>query len=388
MDATRIWRAAPTALALIGLLTTMIQSDTPRAEAAPTGITGGITRQSPTIQGAFTVSGSGTYHVQAQLYRTDTWAVEKQVDYLSRALPLSATADFGAGVQGRTYQFKVYVKDTSDWSVVTSQWLGGAFTCCTTAPAPTPIPPTATPTRIPSTPTPIPPTSTPAPTATATRTPTRTSTATPTPSSSSCLGAPRYAEQRPENATANSTYVARDPSQHAQTWPDYTQTPSYDNTYYPKVDANGCLGGTTEQILEWAARKWFGDVSDATFQAQVGLSDVSVLDWFKAQAVEESSWRQSKVGDFNSSTGQYDSFGILQVRRPWWPMAYESRLSTPLNADLAASRMRADYDGVTYLTATRNNPRQVVYYYCECGQGYVDLWVQRLRSRPWKVAGF
>lgn len=117
-------------------------------------------------------------------------------------------------------------------------------------------PPTPTPTPVPPTPTPTP---TPPPTG-------------------NCLGVPAYAEQRPQNTAANQTVMARDPDDYADTWPDETQTPSYHNTYYSKV--NGECQGTTQQILEWIARKWFTnasaigltDVSDATFASQVGES--------------------------------------------------------------------------------------------------------------------
>ncbi len=254
-------------------------------------------------------------------------------------------------------------------------------------PTPTPIPPTPTPTRTPT------PTATPVP-------PTPTPTATPPPTTG-CLGVPAYTEQRPTNTDENLTVMspALPAGWHVQTWPDYTQNPSYENTYYPKV--KGDCQGTTEQILEWAMVKWFtnasalgipnvGNVDDATFRAQIGLSGttVTIKDWLKAEAIEESNWNVDQVGDFNSSTGQYDSYQLLQLRRPWWPLAYESRDATSLHVDIVASIMRSYYDGVTYLTDTYHNPRNVVLHWCECGQGYVDVWVQRLQTRPWKQPGF
>jgi hypothetical protein len=58
---------------------------------------------------------------------------------------------------------------------------------------------------------------------------------------------------------------------------------------FSTVDGN--FPGTTDEILQWAACKWGMDQNIA-----------------KAEAIAESSWYQSTVGDNG------DSYGILQVR--------------------------------------------------------------------------
>jgi autotransporter family porin len=99
------------------------------------------------------------------------------------------------------------------------------------------------------------------------------------------------------------------------------------------VDGN--FSGSTDEILEWAACKWGWDQNYA-----------------KAEAVSESSWVQSTVGDNG------DSFGILQVKAatglpaslnngwggyPW------TENSTALDADAQMAYLRACYDGkLTY----------------------------------------
>ena len=101
---------------------------------------------------------------------------------------------------------------------------------------------------------------------------------------------------------------------------------------FTHVDGN--FSGTTDEILEWAACKW-------------GWGQ----DYAKAEAVVESSWHQSVVGDNGHS------FGILQVRAapasqpassdtgwggyPW------TQDSTALDADAQMAYLRACYDGNT-----------------------------------------
>jgi hypothetical protein len=56
----------------------------------------------------------------------------------------------------------------------------------------------------------------------------------------------------------------------------------------------GHFTGTTDEVIQWAARKW-------------GLKP----DLLRAVATVESWWRMSTVGDNG------DSFGLFQVRRPF-----------------------------------------------------------------------
>lgn len=131
-------------------------------------------------------------------------------------------------------------------------------------------------------------------------------------------------------------------------------TPNHDNVNHTGVwngtdpaqsdmgRVDGTFSGTTDQILVWAACKW-------------GFPADSV----RAQAVQESSWRQSLLGDCGVTTQSVThgcpSVGILQVKGAnipptypnTWPYAYNS---TAWNADYALSVRRACFDGkVTWL---------------------------------------
>jgi hypothetical protein len=101
---------------------------------------------------------------------------------------------------------------------------------------------------------------------------------------------------------------------------------------FAHVDGN--FVGTTGEILEWAACKWGWD-----------------QDYAFAEAVRESSWQQSEVGDNGHS------FGILQVRAAparqaassdtgWGGLPWTEQ-STALDADAQMAYLRACYDGDT-----------------------------------------
>jgi hypothetical protein len=118
-------------------------------------------------------------------------------------------------------------------------------------------------------------------------------------------------------------------------WGPFTTTTSGLAVNFAKV--TGHFSGSTDQILEWAACKWGWNANFA-----------------KAEAVRESSWHQSEVGD----TGH--SFGILQVRASragsagtandaWGGWPWTAR-ATAVNADAQMAYLRACYDGkLSYL---------------------------------------
>lgn len=111
------------------------------------------------------------------------------------------------------------------------------------------------------------------------------------------------------------------------------------------IRVDGTYTGTTDEILQWAACKW-------------GIDE----DIVRAQAVIESWWRQSAMGDFRSDAstcapghglGQDgkaglcpNSWGILQnsyvYEKSAWPAVYQS---TAFNADTAYGIWRACYEG-------------------------------------------
>ena len=139
-------------------------------------------------------------------------------------------------------------------------------------------------------------------------------------------------EPRPDNYTANHI-----------TFPNYHVQPDPNNPeqiYVNRVTGN--FTGTTDEIFQWSACKW-------------GFE----LDIVRAQAVIESDWHQSKLGDCHGSpipqTHGCQSLGILQIKGAnsppdypgTWPYAYQS---TAFNVVYALAIRRACFDGkVTYL---------------------------------------
>lgn len=121
-------------------------------------------------------------------------------------------------------------------------------------------------------------------------------------------------ENRPQNATANHTT--------GRTIPFIEGADDAGNAALAgRVDGN--FTGTTDEIIQWAACKW-------------GIDE----DVVRAQAVRESWWIQSTVGDNG------ESFGLLQVRAPYHPNTFpQSRDSTAFNADYTLASRRACFEG-------------------------------------------
>jgi hypothetical protein len=91
-------------------------------------------------------------------------------------------------------------------------------------------------------------------------------------------------------------------------------------TYKRRV--SGHFRGTTDEIIQWAAHKH-------------GIAE----DLVRAVAVQESWWRMSAVGDNG------DSFGLMQVRRPYHCCPFLARGSTAFNVDYWGAIMRSYFDG-------------------------------------------
>jgi len=101
------------------------------------------------------------------------------------------------------------------------------------------------------------------------------------------------------------------------------------------ASVTGDYTGSTDQIIQWAVNKWgYG----------------SIVNYFRAEAMQESTWNQGQFGDYsttqaNCSAGTWngwvaadsycwDSYGIFQAKvlsYNGWPMV---RTSTAFNADL------------------------------------------------------
>jgi Fibronectin type III domain len=146
-------------------------------------------------------------------------------------------------------------------------------------------------------------------------------------------------EPRPDNTTANHT-KPKNPRAlaHFSQW-----SPAWNNNYKPRITGN--FEGTTDEIIQWAACKW-------------GWSDNLI----RAEAIVESSWHQSNVGDGNTS------YGLMQVRYLYHPRVNggckacagsswpNSEKSTAFDVDLFAAEMRGCYNGMsTYLGDTKGD---------------------------------
>ncbi len=186
----------------------------------------------------------------------------------------------------------------------------------------------------------------------------------PAPGPSNCLGAPAAPEIRWENTPQNLTPGR--PTDPARFYGDTRW-----RAYYDRID--GACTGTTEQILEWAARKWGFD--------QLGYPDLA-----KAMGVIETWWRQGFVG----YSGEV---GILQVHPAFWPDWEPAAWSTAYAADYAMAVVRSFYDGAGWLgDATRGNLRDAVAAWnCGCaynGWGSYAYWVFHYNdTKPWERPG-
>jgi hypothetical protein len=141
----------------------------------------------------------------------------------------------------------------------------------------------------------------------------------------------------------------------------------------------GRFRGTTDEILQWAARKWGFDP-----------------DLFRAVATVESYWNMSAVGDGGLS------FGIFQMKRTYHCCVPLSSKYTAFNADYYGAILRAYYDGrQTWLNDVERGERyRAGDLWGSVGSWYAGRWrtpaaldyirrVQRaLRDEPWNKRWF
>ena len=141
----------------------------------------------------------------------------------------------------------------------------------------------------------------------------------------------------------------------------------------------GRYRGTTDEILQWAARKWGFDP-----------------DLFRAVATVESYWKMSAVGDGGLS------FGIFQMKRTYHCCLPLSSKYTAFNADYYGAILRAYYDGrQTWLNDVERGERyragdiwgSVGSWYAgrwrtEPALGYIRHVQQALRDEPWNNRWF
>jgi soluble lytic murein transglycosylase-like protein len=178
-------------------------------------------------------------------------------------------------------------------------------------------------------------------------------------------------EPRPANRTANRTVPG---PERLRRWRQRSEMP-----YARHVD--GRFRGTTDEIIQWSARKW-------GFRPNL----------LRAVATVESWWRQSAVGDNG------DSFGLFQVRRPYhcWGACRIARDSTAFNADYYGGILRAYFDGRMKWLNTVERGREYrpgdlwgsvgAWYagrwWTEPAKAYIEVVRQRLLERTWREPGF
>jgi hypothetical protein len=176
-------------------------------------------------------------------------------------------------------------------------------------------------------------------------------------------------EPRRENAREN----RRRPSE--EQLDDFRRRSEMVNRRY----VTGRYSGTTDEILQWAARKWGFDP-----------------DLFRAVAAVESYWKMSAVGDGGLS------FGIFQMKRTYHCCPPLSSKYTAFNADYYGAILRAYYDGrQTWLNDVERGERyRAGDVWGSVGSWYAGRWrtpealdyirrVQRtLRNEPWNDRSF
>lgn len=154
-------------------------------------------------------------------------------------------------------------------------------------------------------------------------------------------------EPRPANRTANDLVPTPQQIVNLQPWGPRIGMSDQSDILRRRVTGN--FTGTTDEILQWAACKW-------------GIDP----DLVRAQAEQESNWRQSMQGDWTSDrsqcppgtwqgTGCYQSYGIVQMKYSSMPSAWPiSRDSTAFNLDFTYGWIRNCYEGGASYLYTRS----------------------------------
>ncbi len=145
-------------------------------------------------------------------------------------------------------------------------------------------------------------------------------------------------EPRTDNYAANHRVPTATQIANLHPWNPLIGMDSKSDSLRKRVTGN--FSGTTDEILQWVACKW-------------GI-DANII---RAQAVSESYWHQSQLGDYTTNqslcppstwngTSCYQSYGILQIKYTYfqseWPM---SRDDTAFNADFVYGWLRNCYEG-------------------------------------------
>lgn len=185
--------------------------------------------------------------------------------------------------------------------------------------------------------------------------------------------AARVNDKRFEHVRSNGDDNRRRPSEDQLA--DFRRRSEMTNRY----EVTGRFRGTTDEILQWSARKWGFDP-----------------DLFRAVAYVESRWRMSAVGDGGLS------FGIFQMKKTYHCCVPLSSRYTAFNADYYGGILRSYFDGrERWLNDVERGERYSAGdLWGSVGAWYAGRWrtaaandyirtVQRvLRAEPWRDRGF
>ncbi len=245
----------------------------------------------------------------------------------------------------------------------------------------------------------------PAPTGTTTGAPPPSNSSTLPPGStlpgeSTCAARVSYSsfEPRPDNTAANHSVPTAAQIANLQAWTPTIGMDSKSDSLRKQITGN--FTGTTDEILQWVACKW-------------GV-DVNIV---RAEAVVESNWHQSQLGDYTNTqslcppgtwngSSCYQSYGVLQIKYTYfkteWPMA---RQDTAFNAEFVYGWIRNCYEGwadyLYQLTPVAGYPSYHAGdiwgclgfwysggWYTQGAIDYIAKVQQYYNQKPWLQAGF
>lgn len=205
-------------------------------------------------------------------------------------------------------------------------------------------------------------------------------------------------EVRPDNTTANHRVPTAAQIANLQPWNSSIGMDDKSDSLRRQITGN--YTGTTDEILQWVACKW-------------GI-DVNIV---RAEAVQESNWHQSQLGDYTTNSSLcppgtwngsscYQSYGILQIKYTYfkteWPM---SQQDTAFNAEFVYGWIRNCYEGwADYLYSLTPSPGYPTYHagdiwgclgfwfsggwYTSGAINYINIIKQDYQQKPWLQSGF
>jgi hypothetical protein len=205
-------------------------------------------------------------------------------------------------------------------------------------------------------------------------------------------------EPRPDNYAANHRVPSATQIANLHPWNPLIGMDDRSDSLRKRITGN--FTGTTDEILQWVACKW-------------GI-DPNII---RAQAVSESTWHQSQLGDYTTNQGLcppgtwngsscYQSYGILQIKYIYFQSEWSmSRDDTTFNADFVYGWLRNCYEGwADYLIDRTPSPGYPSYHagdiwgclgfwfsgswYDQGAINYINVAKSHYAQKPWLQPGF